>query len=67
MAKKYDGTFSAMTDPGRVRINNEDQATVLLNADGDVLLIVCDGMGGQNKGDYASKMAIDSITESFRK
>jgi protein phosphatase len=24
-------------------------------------------MGGQNKGDYASKMAIDSLTESFRK
>ncbi len=67
MAKKFDGTFSALTDPGRVRINNEDQAKVLLNADGDVLLVVCDGMGGQNKGDYASKMAIDSLTESFRK
>ena len=67
MAKRFNGTFSFLTDPGRVRINNEDQAKVLLNADGDVLLIVCDGMGGQNKGDYASKMAIDSLLESFRK
>ncbi len=62
----YKGTFSAKTDIGRVRITNEDQASVLTNFRGEVLMVVCDGMGGQNKGDYASKIAIDYIVERFQ-
>lgn len=65
MAPRYKGSFAFQTDIGRVRVSNEDQAAVLTNAYGEVLLIVCDGIGGQNKGDYASKMAIDSILEAF--
>ena len=61
------GIYAYQTDIGKVRMSNEDQAAVLLNSAGEVLLIVCDGMGGQNKGDYASKMAIDSVCESFLK
>ena len=60
------GQFASKTDIGCVRITNEDQATSLINASGDVLLCVCDGMGGHNKGDYASKLAIDIISEEFR-
>lgn len=63
----YKGTFSAQTDVGRVRLSNEDRSVVLTNAEGDVFLCVCDGMGGQNKGDYASTLAIDYLVEAFKK
>ncbi len=64
--KKYvSGLFAFHTDVGRVRINNEDQATALTNAYGNTMLVVCDGMGGQNKGDFASNLAISCITDSF--
>jgi serine/threonine protein phosphatase PrpC len=65
MKPVYKGTYAFKTDIGKVRVSNEDQAYVQLNSDGEVFLIVCDGMGGQNKGDYASKMAIDSMLDSF--
>ena len=61
----YKGHFFSKTDVGRVRVTNEDQATVITNFRGEVLMVVCDGMGGQNKGDYASKVAIDHLTECF--
>lgn len=60
------GQFIAKTDIGCVRVTNEDQAVALINAAGNVLLCVCDGMGGHAKGDYASKLAIDLISEEFR-
>ena len=63
----YKGQFGCKTDIGLVRKTNEDQAAALINPSGNVLLCVCDGMGGHNKGDYASKLAIDTITEEFRK
>lgn len=59
------GQFSYRTDIGKVRINNEDQATAMMNANGDVLLLVCDGMGGSKKGDYASDLAKRTIVDSF--
>ncbi len=61
------GQFAYKTDIGKVRITNEDQAIILSNASGDVLMCVCDGMGGHTKGDYASKLCIDVISEEFRK
>lgn len=64
--KTIKGTFGAKTDIGKVRVTNEDQAEALLNSSGDVLLCVCDGMGGHNKGDYASQLAVNLIKESFR-
>ena len=64
---KYKGQFASKTDIGLVRKTNEDQAVSLINSSGNVLLCVCDGMGGHNKGDYASKLAVDIVTEEFRK
>ena len=62
---KHKGIFAFQKDIGRVRVTNEDQCAVALNNYGDVFLCVCDGMGGQNKGDYASKVAIDSMMEEY--
>lgn len=65
--KKYiSGRYYAQTDLGRVRINNEDRVAALTNARGNILLIVCDGMGGENKGDFAASMAINEISEAFQ-
>lgn len=61
------GRFAFHTDVGRVRISNEDQACALVNAFGTVLLVVCDGMGGQNKGDYASALAVSYLVDEFKK
>ena len=61
------GQYAYKTDIGRVRITNEDQAIILSNASGDVLMCVCYGMGCHSKGDYASKLCIDVISEEFRK
>ena len=65
--KQYKGAFESKTDVGRVRIANEDQAASLTNSQGEIFLLVCDGMGGQNKGDCASKLARDYLVEAFTK
>ena len=66
MKKYLTGRFAYKTDIGKVRLSNEDQAAALVNASGDVLLVVCDGMGGQNKGDLASSLAIHTVVSSFK-
>lgn len=38
----------------------------MIDARGNILLVVCDGMGGQNKGDYASTIAINQVVDSFK-
>jgi serine/threonine protein phosphatase PrpC len=51
------------TDVGLVRKNNED------NFGYDVrhgIFVVCDGMGGQQAGEIASKIAVDIVLEYFR-
>jgi len=59
------GRFGCKTDIGLVRASNEDKALSLIDADGNVLLCVCDGMGGYMKGDFASKIATDTISSAF--
>lgn len=66
MRKHRIGTFCARTDIGRVRLTNEDQALVLANAYGDVLMLVADGMGGHAQGDFASRIALDVLGDAFR-
>lgn len=61
------GNFTCKTDIGKVRMTNEDRAGAYTNAKGNILLIVCDGMGGQKKGEYAAQIALDVISESFLK
>ena len=65
--KKYIyGRYSLKTDIGKVRLNNEDRACALTNSRGNILLVVCDGMGGQNKGDLASTLAVNYISQAFK-
>lgn len=56
-----------LTDTGRVRTHNEDSVTILKNASGEHLMIVCDGMGGHRKGEVASSMAIAALGTRFNK
>lgn len=51
--------FSARTDVGRVRSNNEDAVHVDAARR---LVVLADGMGGYNAGEVASAMAIECIT-----
>ncbi len=60
------GRYALKTDIGKIRLNNEDRACALTNSRGNILLIVCDGMGGQNKGDLASSLAVDYISQAFK-
>ena len=53
----------AKTDKGIVRSINQDAFFVNVLSDNAVLAVVCDGMGGANAGDIASKTAVDVISK----
>lgn len=59
------------TDAGRTRGANEDNALVLEPSDDQLsrtkgrLFIVADGMGGSNRGDLASQLAVQRISDSY--
>lgn len=53
----------ANTDTGRVRSINQDAFCINTLSDGVSLAIVCDGMGGANAGDIASKTAVDIVSK----
>ena len=55
---------AAKTDVGIVRSNNEDNFGYNI-ADG--IFVVCDGMGGQAAGEIASKIAVDTLLNHFRR
>ena len=65
MNKKFKGHYSFLSDTGSVRLNNDDDCLVCCNSNGDVLMIVADGMGGHQRGDYASKNAVSFIKDEF--
>jgi len=60
------GRYALRTDMGKVRMTNEDQVAATVNSRGDVFLLVCDGMGGQNKGELAASMAISLMIDAFK-
>ena len=65
MANFLSGNFFFAVDKGKVRPANEDFADARVNAYGQVILIVCDGMGGKNKGDYAAKYIGSHLANDF--
>lgn len=56
-----------MTDTGNVRRMNQDAYQILLLKTGQLLAVVCDGMGGAKSGNVASTMAIDVFTRDVQK
>jgi len=52
------------TDIGLVRKNNEDNFGFDLDRG---IFVVCDGMGGQQAGELASKIGVDSVLEYYRR
>jgi serine/threonine protein phosphatase PrpC len=56
--------LAARTDPGLVRVRNEDRWLARDYA-GVTLIAVADGVGGEAGGDVASTAAIDALARSF--
>jgi len=62
---------SVQTDPGCVRLSNEDSGRYFSPNDAEIraqkgtLTIVADGMGGHASGEVASKMAVEVIHELY--
>lgn len=52
----------AKTDKGKVRSTNQDSFYINTLSDGSALAVVCDGMGGANAGDVASRTAVEIIS-----
>ena len=57
--------YYALTDIGKVRNKNQDQATVIANVKDQVIAIVCDGMGGHRAGEIASRVVMDQFVNCF--
>jgi len=66
MKNAFRGNYCYRTDIGKVRSSNEDEAKIVTNSSGNLLLIVADGMGGHNKGDFASFETVRIISEAFK-
>lgn len=65
-------TTAAASDVGRKRSGNEDSFALWVSDDSgrehpaDTLLVVCDGMGGSNAGEVASRIAVDAVVRTFQ-
>ena len=65
--------FAQVTDPGRVRDHNEDYLGHFVPSDAAQvrshgwLFALADGVGGQDKGEVASRVAVETLIEGFRK
>ena len=47
--------FFSLTDIGLVRKKNQDSYITVYNENHDLLVLVCDGIGGHKAGEVASK------------
>ncbi|MGI6279158.1 MAG: Stp1/IreP family PP2C-type Ser/Thr phosphatase [Acutalibacteraceae bacterium] len=57
--------YHGKTDTGKMRNSNQDDFAVSKLPDGSVIAVVCDGMGGANAGNVASKKATEVISSFF--
>ena len=64
-------TFAHLTDIGRVRARNEDFLGAFEPDDPELLrsrgrlFVVADGMGGHTRGDVASRLAVETLRETY--
>ena len=56
-----------LTDPGKVRSQNQDYYDLSQLEDGSILAVVCDGMGGARAGNIASRLAVDVFVKEVRR
>ncbi len=57
--------YGFKTDIGKIREKNEDTAIIVEKDNGDILMLVLDGMGGHRQGDIASIKAQNYICKAF--
>ena len=57
--------FNEITNIGK-RKNNQDQVCIVQNNASQVLAVICDGMGGHNSGELASKVVCEYIVDCFK-
>ncbi len=55
-----------LTDPGKVRDQNEDSVIIVKNHSEEYLMAVADGMGGHSNGEVASSLAITHLADNFK-
>lgn len=55
-----------MSDIGKVRSINQDYVRYLQKNKENAIVVLCDGMGGHNAGEIASKMTCDDIVEHYQ-
>ena len=57
--------IAILSEPGE-RENNEDCVAVT-SGDAGICTVLCDGLGGHDAGEVASKCVCDSVTAAFEK
>ena len=64
---KQSDIFTALTNKGTIRTKNEDYVTSITHPFNNKfkLLAVADGVGGNSKGEYASKFVINELEQWF--
>ena len=58
--------IAGYSDKGLIREKNEDYFGYATKEDGTILAVLCDGIGGNNAGEVASKCAVDTFIEAFK-
>lgn len=57
--------FASFNHISFFRKENQDREGIFYNKNGEILLVLCDGMGGHIGGKQASNLAIKKISEEF--
>ncbi len=58
--------ITGLSDKGMMRSNNQDAFMIGSMDDGASFAVVCDGMGGANGGNVASRLAVDHFSASLK-
>lgn len=65
--------FAQLSDPGRLRKRNEDYVSCVVPSTADEakthgwLFALADGVGGHNDGEVASRLAVETVCDGFRR